>query len=110
MDPQIFSKAYLQKMPVQSKMDAIDRIIMGFMPELKRDAVQGKTSYMYVENNHYRQNYSIPEIKISKDDLINRFQEKFPDCLVFYEEGWIDHCKGKTEMKILRKGIVIDWS
>lgn len=91
-------------MPMQSKIAAIDRIIMGFIQELQRCAGQGKTSYMYVHEN-------TPE-KITKEDLIHRFQEKFPDCLVYYsyEEVWVEQSNGRTEMKNPKKGIVIDWS
>ena len=109
MDSQMFSKAYLRGMPEQYKQNRIDYIISTFIKELKHAASQGKTSYMYNPNNPYRHamNSNTVEPKITNHDLVSAFQKKFPECKVSYEENWIDV---DSHNKVLKKGILIDWS
>ena len=41
------------------------------------------------------------------DEVLAGLREKFPDCLVSFQEDWIETPHG---MKQLKKGILIDWS
>ena len=109
MDSQTFSKAYLQGIPEKRKQNRIDQIIRNFIRDLEYAASQGKTSYMYNPNNPHRpielSNRVEPEI--TNNDLISAFKRKFPDCIVTYEENWVDV---DYQNKVLKRGILIDWS
>ena len=95
------SRSYLQGIPEQRKQQSIDHIIHGFMRELLNVAEAGKTSYMYSLNA-----VGQPPV-ITNDDLVSAFQKKFPECDVSYQETWVDD---NPHNRVLKKGIVIDWS
>lgn len=99
------SRSYLQGIPEQRKQERIDYIIRGFMNELHNAAAAGKTSYMYSLNAVGQCNPPPPVI--TNDDLVSAFQKKFPDCDVSYQETWVDV---NPHNRVLKKGIVIDWS
>ncbi len=44
---------------------------------------------------------------ITNEDLVAAFKLKFPDCHVSYEETWLEV---NPTNRVLKKGIVIDWS
>lgn len=102
--PQTFSRSFLQGIPEQRKQQHINQIIQGFMNELLNVAAAGKTSYMYSLN--VAQSYPPPPVT-TNDDLVSAFQKKFPDCDVSYQETWVDV---NPHNRVLKKGIVIDWS
>ena len=60
--------------------------------------MEGKTQYIYTQN---------PPYSLTYEDLIAGFQRKFPDCDVSYQETWVDVT---ATNRVLKKGIVIDWS
>lgn len=112
MSTETFSRSFLQRMPEQHKQQHIDSLINVFIHDLRNAAIRGKTSYMYDLNN--RQNNSqfvIPLSeslpRITNDDLVSAFQQKFPDCNISYQETWINV---NSNNKVLKKGIMIDWS
>lgn len=108
MNSEIFSRSFLQGLPDQRKQRNIDQIIHNFIRHLKDAAESGKTSYMYIPGNILGQlGQQQSGILMSNDDLVLGFQKRFPDCNVSYKETWIDV---KSDNKVLRKGIVIDWS
>ena len=109
---QTYSREYLQQLSAQRKRERIDVIISTFIRDLENQAALGKTFYMY--NTQLLLNRSrhaiggIPsDPEISVDDLLVRFRERFQDCDVNYEETWVDQ---SNNTKVLRKGIIIDWS
>jgi hypothetical protein len=106
MNSQIFSKAYLRGIPEQRKQEYIDILINQHLHDIKEAAAQGKTSYMYkpITGGPVKR-VSLPVI--TNDDLISAFKRKFPDCIVTYEENWVDV---DSQNKVLKKGILIDWS
>lgn len=124
MSSPTLSRSYLQGIPEQRKQQRIDYIIQGFMHELLKVAEAGKTSYMYSLDNRHgvahaaggasvaaavvaaQQSGPQPPV-ITNDDLVSAFQKKFPECDVSYQETWVDVT---PHNRILKKGIVIDWS
>lgn len=108
----VFSRTYLQSIPQKKKEETIDRIISEFSHELLSDAESGKTMYMYethrldLHNNRIRHRFP-PPLQISLDDLADRFKQRFPGCSISYQETWIIQ---NNNTKILKKGVVIDWS
>ena len=103
MSTQTFSRAFLQAAPERTKQAYIEHNIIGnFITELHRVANAGKTQYMYTDN--LRQP---PLPTITNEDLIAAFRRKFPDCDVSYQETWVDVT---ATNRVLKKGIVIDWS
>jgi hypothetical protein len=108
----VFNRSYLQSLPQKKKQEAIDSIINGFSQELLNHAQTGKTSYMFetqrldMHNSRARQQYP-PLPQLSLDDLVDRIPQRFPDCVISYRETWTDQ---NNNTKILKKGIVIDWS
>ena len=109
---QTYSREFLQQIPAERKKQQIDMITRTFVGEVQNQAASGKTSYMcntqLLDNynmNRKRQSPTPPEISI--DDLLMGIRERFPDCDVNYEETWVDQ---SNNTKVLKKGIVIDWS
>jgi hypothetical protein len=109
----VFNRSYLQSLPQTKKHGLVDGIINGFSQELLAYAREGKTSYMYetqrldLYNNRAQNALGPPLIKLNLDDLVDRIPQRFPDCIISYRETWIDQ---NNNTKILKKGIVIDWS
>lgn len=83
-------------------------MIRGFIGDLRNAAAIGKTTYMYnTEDQSYRGQRGVTPHVITNKDLISAFEKKFPGCDISYQENWIDIDSNK---KVLKKGIVIDWS
>jgi disulfide oxidoreductase YuzD len=73
--------------------------------EVLRAANVGKTQFIYtVAATSY---VNTPPSTITTDDLIAAFQRKFPDCDVSYQEIWVEV---DATNRVLKKGIVVDWS
>jgi len=107
MSSQTFSRSFLQAAPERTKQTHIDNNIIGsFIHDLQRAANAGKTHYMYTHNPRMVHS-NPPPPTITTDDLIAAFQRKFPDCDVSYQETWVEV---DATNKVLKKGIVIDWS
>ena len=102
MNSQTFSKAYLRGIPGQRKQEYIDTLINQHIHAISEAAAQGKTSYMYkpITGGPVKR-VSPPLPVITNDDLISAFKRKFPDCIVTYEENWIDV---DSQNKVLKKG------
>ena len=109
MSTQTFNRAFLQAAPERTKHAFIENNIIGnFIHDLHRAANAGKTHYVYTYNPYAGQALSNPPPPtITTDDLIAAFQRKFPDCDVSYQETWVDVT---ATNRVLKKGIVIDWS
>ena len=99
MNPQTFSRSFLQQMPELHKQKLIDTIIQGFIQYLQNAAAAGRTSYTF----------EIDGISptITNDDLVAAFRVKFPDCKISYQDKME---KASLFQKVLKKTIVIDWS
>jgi len=105
MSTQTFSRAFLQAAPEREKQRILEEkrrysegIVNVFIHDLQKLAMEGKTRYVYTQN---------PPPSLTYEDLIAGFQRKFPDCDVSYQETWVDVT---TTNRVLKKGIVIDWS
>jgi hypothetical protein len=110
MSSQIFSRSFLQNLREERKEEQINDTIRGFIDALKNAAAEGKTSYMYDHDNcrvmkRVVNDYHIPVI--TNDEIISGFQKKFPGCKVSYQETWVDI---DSNTRVLKKGIIIDWS
>ena len=104
MSSKPISRAYLQGMQGANKQRYIDGIIDGMVSLIQQAAITGKASYMYDPIKDIERYKSI---SITTDDLVAALKQKFPDCDVSYEETWVEV---NSVNKILKKGIVIDWS
>lgn len=98
------SRATLQGMQEANKQRYIDRIIDSVVSGVTGAANTGKTSYIY---DHIQDIERYKTQSITTDDLVAAFKRKFPDCDVSYEETWVEIRPGN---KVIKKGIVIDWS
>jgi hypothetical protein len=118
MSSTIFSRSFLQGIPEQRKQHQIDSIIQGFINKLQNAAAEGKTYYLYDQNNikpethqlqtkMYQLHQNPPLPTITTDDLVSAFKIKFPDCDISYQETWVEV---NSINKVLKKGIIIDWS
>ena len=108
----VLSREYLQGLPEERKLAYIDRMIDMFVADLLNTAEQGKTSYMYVRPVVKKGIQAFPPApsyhsNITNDDLIARFQTRFLGCSISYQETWVDVSPSN---RILKSGIVIDWS
>lgn len=113
---QTYSRKFLQQIPTERKKQRIDGIITSFISDLQTQAASGKTTYMY--NTQLLDDYNVnrlrkrpgefpPDPEILLDELLAGIRERFPDCDVNYEETWVDK---SNNIKVLKRGIVIDWS
>ena len=115
----IFSRAYLQSLPLERKREEVDTLIRQFAPSIRNTAREGYTYYLFDMTN-MRLVKPIPEHKrvcvlqspqntytIPNEELVTLFQEKFPDCTVTYQEIWTET---ETNERTVKKGILIDWS
>jgi hypothetical protein len=98
------------------KRAIIEQMIQAFLYQICNFAEQGKTSYLCDLHSHViekdgvmRSTASMSSPVLTIDDLITGFQRKFPDCKVTYEEFWVE-INSHTGARILKKGILIDWS
>jgi hypothetical protein len=98
MSTQTFSRAFLQSAPEREKQRILEDIVNMFIRDLQKLAIEGKTRYVYTHN---------PPPPLTYEDLVAGFQRKFPDCDVSYQETWVDIT---ATNRVLKKGIVIDWS
>ena len=109
MNSQIYSRDYLQGIPEQRKQAIIDQFTASFRGELFNAAALGKTSYMYNRSTKHNSGITTypPPPEITDAELIAGFTTRFPGCKIYYEEVWTDVSSTK---RILKKGIIIDWS
>ncbi len=120
MSTHTISRMFLQAqaMPETHKQNYIENYIIGkFISELIGAANAGKTRYIYTHNYNPSptfitcQKYGTPSPppppKFTNEELIVAFQRKFPDCDISYQEIWDDI---NATTRVLKKGIVIDWS
>ena len=105
MSSETFSRSYLQGLPEQHKQQHIETFVQEVVGSLQSAAIVGKTSYLYDPTP--RMGISRTHLPITNDDLVVAIQRKFPDCSVSYQEIWVDAI---ANTKVLKKGIVIDWS
>ena len=105
----ILSRAYLQGIPEMRRQEYIDKILQLCINNVLREAELGKTNYIYEPPNHNnpRVKQVPPPPTVTTEELVLGLQKKFPDCFVAYQEVWE---VVTTNQKILKKGIVIDWS
>ena len=115
MSSKTISRASLKGLPEQQKMGQIDAIVNAISGKIQIIATSGKTSYMYElginkvaqEEVDITFNQPYRMTLITNDELIAGFKRKFPDCDISYKEAWIEV---KPNNKVLKKGILIDWS
>ena len=119
---QTYSREFLQGLPDKKKQEEIDAMIRGFWQFLHQAAENGHTSYFFDMTNMRRvtpdptQKYVIQaqtrsamysQTTMTNEEIVTRFQLKFPDCSVRYGEEWIE---SNASTKVLKRGITIDWS
>ena len=109
---QAFDRAYLQNLAGFRKREQIKNIINIYNQSVQNAATDGKTSYLVdLQASPYMQPTNIngqqPRLPPTTEELIEAFQNKYPGCDVSYKEEWL-YTDANT--KVLKKGIVIDWS
>lgn len=120
-----FSRSYLQSIPNENKIKEMNRLVNSFMPELRKSAANGSKIYFYdmtymryvspTPAGHSKSNPPQPppynsadmEYNIPVEELVPLLNQKFPGCQVSYQETWVQSEPG---IRILKKGIIIDWS
>jgi len=110
MSVQVYSRDYLQSMPEQRKQQQIDGIVSQFRGELLDAAGSGKKTYLYAIQAKSAPQISWPTYSpppLTDAELVAGFFTRFPGCKVYYQEEWVE--SGPTT-RVLKKGIVIDWS
>jgi hypothetical protein len=107
-----YSREYLRGIPEQvkrqQKQNAMFMLCSAITRPVTKAASAGKTSHL-VEENSYIQ-YNNPAnygVAITNDEILSALSEKFPDCVVSFQETWVDT---SHNTRVLKKGILIDWS
>ena len=98
------SRATLQGMPEKTRQLIIHTIVDNTVSLIQHAANAGMTSYTHdpVQDIERYKSRSI-----TTHDLVAAFKQKYPDCDVYYEETWVEV---NSANKVLKKGIVINWS
>lgn len=118
---QTYSREFLQGLPEQKKQQEIDNIVQNFWQSLYQSAESGQSTYFFDMTNMRRvmpsdptQNRQIQtkaamnsQTTMTNEEIVTRFQQKFPDCSVKYGEEWVE---SNASTKVLKRGITIDWS
>jgi len=107
MDPQFFTRSFLQGIPEQLKQKRIEHRIEGIIRGVHEQAGNGKTSYTI--------NSAISDPTITLDEFVLAIQKKFPDCDVSIKEILQDVRVKSTKksapfIETTSMFIVIDWS
>ena len=104
-----FTRDFLQGLPEQNKQERIDTEIARFIHHLKAAATLGERSYFHTPSISLNSPYGMkpPLQAISNEELVAGIQLRFPDCLVSYQENWVETAANTRQ---LQKGILIDWS
>jgi len=103
----MITRAFLQALPEQRKKQSADLTIAPYVTYIQDSAAAGKTSYMFEPDKHRHNNLTQQPNHLTADDFVAAFQRKFPDCTVSYQESWVDV---NVTNRVLKRGIVIDWS
>ena len=111
-----YSRDYLRGIPEelrqQRKKQMIQNLLNSIVSNVTAAATNEKTSYM-AEDRLYLSYYSqvdhapIGRITLTNEEIITALQEKFPDCIISFQEAWVDTAHNT---RTLQKGILIDWS
>jgi len=78
--------------PGRSKEEAIEQIYHGVSHDIVRTSAQGQTAYLY--QPHLATLRGQTKLDITIDDLVTAFRNKYPHFVV----------------RVVNKGILIDWS
>jgi hypothetical protein len=107
----VFDRAYMQSLAGFRKRQQIDYIINMYQQAIEDAAKNGKPSYLVDMQGRHMQPTNIkgqePILPPTPEELIEAFQKKYPGCDVSYKEEWIDT---DASTRVLKKGILIDWS
>jgi hypothetical protein len=110
MSEKVFTRAYLHSIPQERKQELFSYLINQFINLLLNNAALGKTSYIVdVDNLHPPTGFGVQTPSYTNCELVEAVRARFPDCSVNYYEVWVEQLPPKTS-KVLRKGILIDWS
>lgn len=118
-----YSREYLRGIPEQRrqkrKQDLIRGLLGNVFNHVAAAATNENTSYTIDEqvyaqyqvpanqlNNPHMEVYLL-NVTLSNEDIIGTLQGKFPDCVVSFQETWVDT---EDNTRVLKKGILIDWS
>ena len=95
-------------------------MVQGFYQSLYLTAENGQTSYFFDMTNMRKvtpdpaQNHIVKkaasinlQTSMTNEEIVSRFQQKFPECLIKYSEEWVET---NASTRVLRRGIMIDWS
>lgn len=104
-----YSRQYLRGLPEMMRKQVLEqkiqRVYSDIVQPLSQAAINGETKYAYSMSSG--ESYSEAAIDYLNDEFLEGLKEKFPDCVVSYQEGWF---KTRRGVKEYRKGILIDWS
>lgn len=106
--PTTLSRADLQAIPAKRRLEAIQRYVDHHVGlNVQHAAAAGKTNYLFVIPKAERPNCYPPPYVVTRDDIIDGLQAKFPGCGIEFSEEWVETRPGVREH---RSGIKIDWS
>lgn len=118
---QTYSREFLQSIPEKKKQQEFDAMVQNFWNALYQVAESGQTLYFFDMTNIRK--VSSPDLTqrnviqtarsintqttMTNEEIVTRFQQKFPECLIKYSEEWVE---SNASTKILKRGITVDWS
>ena len=119
MEPQVFSRSYLQSLPEIKKKKLADDFLKCFELYIIQAASNGETSYFYDITHvvfkdptmiHQQAVRTDPDHNFqwfTMDELVEFVKEKFPGCSVTLTQKFVNT---KRNIPTLNKGILVDWS
>lgn len=109
---QVFDREYLQNLAGLRKREQLNEIMKYYEEFVRKEAIDGKTSYLASIQHVPRKNVARyageqPLPPATTEELVEAFKKKYPGCGVSYKEEWVD---SDSSTRVLKKGVVIDWS
>ena len=102
-----YSRAYLRSIPEELRLHEKKQVIKDMyrhvLTQVVAAASSGKSSQLIGEKT-FRHKLTVP---LTDDDIITALSEKFPDCVISFQEAWADTSLGQRAQQ---KCILIDWS
>jgi hypothetical protein len=107
---QTYSREYLVNLPIKIRKELVAQFCEGLLRKVVEDATAGKSSSILsipTTNIHGHSIVRMGQSPLTKEEVLEFLQEKFPDCKIYYDEKWISSAPDKQELK---KGITVEWA
>lgn len=105
----LYTREELQNLPKELRKGYLNQVVNRYVQEIINAASNGKTSTvieMLIDGKNCGR-IQTWEKTPTYEEMEEILKERFPGCRIAYEEVWVEK---DINTRVLKKGIVIDWS